>query len=141
MKKNFRKNRSREVESGVVRYVEHSMNIAKQIMLILEKRGTNQSFLANKLGKSESEISKWLQGTHNFTLKTISKIEDVLNESIIICPKDFSVIEKHFWVISSTQLISLKDKPDDNVKNLKNITGLVEAGKFNFDEECLYLNQ
>jgi transcriptional regulator with XRE-family HTH domain len=88
MIQNPRKNRTREIEKGVIRYVERQINIAKQINIILNKLNITQSDLAKRLGKSESEISKWLSGTHNFTLKTISKIEDVLGESIIICIKD-----------------------------------------------------
>jgi transcriptional regulator with XRE-family HTH domain len=43
-----------------------------------------QKDLARLLGKNESEISKWITGTHNFTLKTISKNEAVLDESILV---------------------------------------------------------
>ena len=42
--------------------------------------------LAEKLGKTEAEISKWLSGTHNFTLRSLAKIEIVLNETIIKIP-------------------------------------------------------
>lgn len=35
------------------------------------------------VGKKESEVSKWLTGTHNFTLKTIAKISAVLGEPIV----------------------------------------------------------
>ena len=38
------------------------------------------------LGKSESEVSKWLGGTQNFTLKTIAMISAFLGEAIIIVP-------------------------------------------------------
>ena len=38
---------------------------------------------AAMIGKKESEISKWLKGTHNFTLRTIAKISAVLEEPII----------------------------------------------------------
>ena len=35
------------------------------------------------LGKKESEISKWMRGTHNFTIDTISSIESVLGYPIL----------------------------------------------------------
>ncbi len=35
------------------------------------------------LGKKESEISKWMRGTHNFTIETISSIENVLGYPIL----------------------------------------------------------
>ena len=35
------------------------------------------------LGKKESEISKLMRGTHNFTIDTISSIENVLGHPIL----------------------------------------------------------
>ncbi len=35
------------------------------------------------LGKNESEISKWMRGTHNFTIDTISSIEEALGMPIL----------------------------------------------------------
>ena len=40
-----------------------------------------------KMGKRESEISKWLTGRHNFTTNTISGISMALGEPIIIIAK------------------------------------------------------
>ncbi|WP_275441315.1 helix-turn-helix domain-containing protein [Lepagella muris] len=42
-----------------------------------------QKDLASMLDKKESEISKWMRGTHNFTIETISQIEKVLGEPIL----------------------------------------------------------
>jgi len=39
--------------------------------------------LAVRLKKKDSEISKWLSGRHNFTLKTIAQLEENLQTSII----------------------------------------------------------
>ena len=65
-------------------YVKKSMEIAHQIATILDAKGINQKTLAEKLNKKEPEISKWLAGTHNFTIKTLVAIETVLNERIIV---------------------------------------------------------
>ena len=54
-----------------------------RIHAILEERGLKQKDLANMLGKKESEISKWMRGTHNFTIDTISSIENVLGSPIL----------------------------------------------------------
>ncbi len=35
------------------------------------------------LDKNESEISKWMRGTHNFTIDTIAQIEKALGEPIL----------------------------------------------------------
>jgi len=64
--------------------VSKSFDISERILDILDEKGMTQKDLANILGKRESEISKWMKGTHNFTLETISKIELALGETIII---------------------------------------------------------
>ena len=68
------------------RFVSKLLDVADRIHAILEKKGMTQKDLAKALGKSESEISKWLTGTHNLELKTIAKIEKVLGEDVLIIP-------------------------------------------------------
>ena len=35
------------------------------------------------LGKSEAEISKWMRGTHNFTIDTVVSIEEALQAPVL----------------------------------------------------------
>jgi transcriptional regulator with XRE-family HTH domain len=83
-----------EVREEVKQAVDLSFEIADQIHEILEKQGKSQRDLARILGKKESEVSKWLTGTHNFTTKSIAKISVALGEKIIVTPnrasKDYS---------------------------------------------------
>lgn len=65
------------------RKVEKNLAIANRIIEILRGQGKTQRDLARAMGKSESEISKWLTGLHNLELQTIYKIEAVLGEDII----------------------------------------------------------
>jgi transcriptional regulator with XRE-family HTH domain len=65
------------------KYVSKSLNIAERIRTILHEQGKTQRDLAKLLGKSESEVSRWLTGMHNFELETIAKIEAVLGEEIV----------------------------------------------------------
>ena len=60
-----------------------SFAIADKIDAILKKKGMTQKEFAKKMNKTEAEVSRWLSGTHNFTLKTIAKITAVLGESIV----------------------------------------------------------
>jgi len=39
--------------------------------------------LARLLGKTETEVSRWLSGTHNMTMATIAKISAALDTDII----------------------------------------------------------
>ena len=78
----------------VKRFVDHSFDVVNKIHELLEKQGKTQRDLANLMGKKESEISKWMQGTHNFTLKSLSKIESVLGENLIEILKEDEVVVK-----------------------------------------------
>ncbi|MFH1321486.1 MAG: helix-turn-helix transcriptional regulator [Bacteroidota bacterium] len=61
----------------------HSMDIAYLIDEFLLKKGWQKQEFAEKLGKNPSEISKWLSGNHNFTISTISKLEEIMNVEIV----------------------------------------------------------
>ena len=63
--------------------MELSVAIANRIYDILEDKGMSQKDFARILGKTETEVSRWLSGTHNLTLSTISKISLALGENII----------------------------------------------------------
>ncbi len=60
-----------------------SVSIANRIYEILESKGMSQKDLAKRLGKTETEVSRWLSGTHNLTLATICKISAALDENIV----------------------------------------------------------
>ena len=60
-----------------------SFRIVDRIHEILETKGLKQKDLAERLGKSEAEISKWMRGTHNFTIDTLVSIENALDAPII----------------------------------------------------------
>lgn len=76
--------RRAKVSPEVRRRVDLSFLIVDRIHTILEERGLRQKDLASMLDKNESEISKWMRGTHNFTIETISQIENVLGVHILL---------------------------------------------------------
>ncbi|HEY5535172.1 MAG TPA: helix-turn-helix transcriptional regulator [Ignavibacteria bacterium] len=63
-----------------------SVDVGAQIFEYMKESGINQRQLAERLGKRESEISKWLNGSHNFTIETIAKIEDTFDKDIVLVP-------------------------------------------------------
>lgn len=77
-----------ETPAYIKREIDLSFYIVDKIAEILQLKGMTQKDLANLLGKKESEISKWMTGTHNFTLRSIAKIEKALNVSIFDLEKD-----------------------------------------------------
>jgi transcriptional regulator with XRE-family HTH domain len=66
-----------------LRMASISYRVAVRTKAILKYQGLEQKDLAKRLKKSESEISKWLQGNHNFTVRSIEKIEKALGRRII----------------------------------------------------------
>jgi transcriptional regulator with XRE-family HTH domain len=102
-----------------------SLQISTQILEILEKKKMLQKDFAEMMGKSEAEISKWLSGFHNFTVKTISNIELVLGESIIITPKQVltsATKEIEALISRINDLDTLNYKAKETLTNVENST-------------------
>ena len=64
--------------------MELSVAIANRIYDILEEKDMSQKEFAQLMGKTETEVSRWLSGTHNMTVATLCKISVALGEDIII---------------------------------------------------------
>lgn len=71
------------VPKDVVRKVDLSFDISTRIGDILQRKGWSQADFAKAAGKKEAEISKWMSGQQNFTIRTIAFIETVLGEEIL----------------------------------------------------------
>jgi len=69
-------------------YNYHSQRISKHIKDMLEKRGMTKGELADKLKVQKSIVTRWVSGNHNFTLKTIEKIEGALNCKLMDSSKE-----------------------------------------------------
>ena len=63
--------------------MELSVAIANRIYDILEAKKMSQKEFARLMGKTETEVSRWLSGTHNLTMATICKISTALGEDVI----------------------------------------------------------
>ncbi|MBQ8712291.1 MAG: helix-turn-helix transcriptional regulator [Prevotella sp.] len=61
-----------------------SYGIAERLDALLKKKGITQHELAMRLGKRDSEVSKWLTGRHNFTTNTIAHIETAVGDKLIM---------------------------------------------------------
>jgi len=86
--------RRKSISQDVNITVRQSFEIVDRIHEILVKQGKGRKDLALLLGKSESEISKWMSGTHNFTIQTLAKIQAVLGESVIEVTREKQVEKK-----------------------------------------------
>ncbi len=72
-----------EVTEDVKAEIDLSFAIVDRIDVILKEKGMTQRELAEALGKNEAEISRWMRGTHNFTIRTLAKISNVLGVPIV----------------------------------------------------------
>ena len=75
--------RRKQVNPLVRQNVDLSFQIVDRIHEILQAKGLKQKDLALRLGKKEAEISKWMRGTHNFTIDTLVSIEQALGAPIL----------------------------------------------------------
>lgn len=62
---------------------DKKMILAAKIANAIKAKGLKKSEFAEKLGKQPSEISKWLSGTHNFTIETLMDIEQILSIQLL----------------------------------------------------------
>lgn len=111
---------AQETPDYVNDFVDTSFEISDRIAYLLEEKGMQQKDLANALGKKESEISKWLTGTHNFTLLTLSKIKAALGAEIIeVLPNKATA-----YTFSSHLIFSrFAENESNNKKNNQDISG------------------
>ncbi len=94
-------------------FVDKSLEIADYIYRVMEQKGMKQKDLAEKMGKSEAEISKLLAGMHNYTLRSISKIEAALGCTIICTPGKGHYTYSTLQLLKSEQPVMVKKQAFD----------------------------
>jgi len=72
-----------EMDPVMKKRMEFSVEIANRVFSLLEEKGMSQKDLARKMGKTETEVSRWLSGMHNLTLGSIAKLSIALEKDII----------------------------------------------------------
>lgn len=68
-------------------FIDLYADLVVRINQILRDNNISKKELAEKLDKSPSEISKWLNGEHNFTLRSLAKLSAELGEPLLEVPK------------------------------------------------------
>lgn len=94
--------------------VKKRMQLAIRIDEARKAKGLSKSELATAMGSNNpSEATKWLSGTHNFTIDTLFKLEKVLDILLVNCASE----KKE--TIQSTLIISVHNSgPSEQFKNL-----------------------
>ncbi len=60
-----------------------SFAIADKIDFLIKEKGLSKKEFAEAIGKRPCEVTRWLSGGHNFTLKTISLLSIFFETQII----------------------------------------------------------
>lgn len=75
-----------EVPQDVKTEVNLSFAIADEIYRLMQERGLSKKQFAEALGKKPSEVTKWLSGQHNFTIRTLSLLSSFFGKPLVITP-------------------------------------------------------
>jgi ribosome-binding protein aMBF1 (putative translation factor) len=63
------------------------MLVAACIADALEAKGWSNSEFAARMHQQPSIVTRWLSGTHNFTIDTLSDIEEILDVKLLVAEK------------------------------------------------------
>lgn len=88
MKSQFVKNMINEIPEDIKLFSSIYAELTLKINEALKSQGLSKKELAEKLEKKPSEISKWLNGEHNFTLRSLCKLQCELGVELIRIPKE-----------------------------------------------------
>jgi transcriptional regulator with XRE-family HTH domain len=79
-----------ETPEDIKIFVRLYSELVIKINHLLREKNYTQAKLAERLGKSPSEIHKWLSGEHNFTLRSLAKLSAELGAPLLEVPKSQS---------------------------------------------------
>lgn len=86
MKSQFVKSMINEIPEDIKLFSSIYAELTLRINEALKAQGLTQKELAVRLEKRPSEISKWLSGEHNFTLRSLCKLQCELGVELIKVP-------------------------------------------------------
>ena len=71
------------VPANVKAEVDLSFAIADRLEDLIKEKGLSKKEFAEAIGKRPSEITKWLSGQHNFTIRTLSILSAFFGKSLV----------------------------------------------------------
>lgn len=99
-------------------YVAKYSDLILRINQILKEKGISQKELAAGMEKKPAEISRWLSGSQNITLRSIAKLEAELGETLIEIPlKAYTANFKDEWERREVTFV-VERKKEQPVKNM-----------------------
>jgi transcriptional regulator with XRE-family HTH domain len=67
-------------------FADLRLAITDRVYGIMERERMTQKDLAQRLGKQESEVSRWLNGLHNLTLRNLARLNVALGHKVVVVP-------------------------------------------------------
>jgi transcriptional regulator with XRE-family HTH domain len=99
---------------------ESKMRLAVKIADAIKAKGYGKTEFAKKIKKNNSEISKWLSGTHNFTHDTLILLQNELNIILVNSEIDKKVEIRNIHIVVETS---------NTPKNNFNLSGIFNLKK------------
>jgi hypothetical protein len=76
-----------ETPAEVKIFVRKYGDVVVRVHRLLKEKGCSQNDLGENLEKTPWEVSKWINGDHNFTLRGVAKLEAELGSEILVVPQ------------------------------------------------------
>jgi len=116
--------RLNNISEDIKRYSELYFDLLDAVHQELKQQNITQADLAKSTGKYPSEIHKWFSGDHNFTLKSIIKLELALGCQLI------TIAIKEKAKASLEQTISKQGKVKSlNVEKSLNVGSVIDSNE------------
>ena len=72
-----------EVPAVIKAEIDLSFAIAERLESLIKEKGLSKKEFADAIGKRPSEVTKWLSGQHNFTLRTLAMLSTFFGENLV----------------------------------------------------------
>ena len=72
------------VPEAIKQEVDMGFAISNKIYDLMCKRGLSKKDFAKELGRRPGEVTKWLSGQYNFSIKTLAMLSAFFGESLIM---------------------------------------------------------
>jgi transcriptional regulator with XRE-family HTH domain len=94
----------KEISFSETEKVKNKMHLSILIDESIKRRGWSKSQFANEINQNPSVITKWLSGTHNFTIDTLTDIGLILKIDLLNIPtlreEEIAVEEPKFIMVA-----------------------------------------
>lgn len=117
-----------EIPQESLIFADKYADLVLRIDEILTQKGLSQRDLAKKLNKYPSEISKWLNGEANLTLKSIAKLEAELGETLLEVPRKSTQKQEQGYIRQEYTWVSYRKITTTTITDTDKLNWLQNVG-------------